>query len=74
MKSDILLRETNCCLGEYVPKLDSVRIDVESVVGLPSEEGSWKLSIVKELILVNIDFGIQLLHIVAVQFNLFRNF
>lgn len=55
-------------------KLDSVRMDVESVVGFPSEEGSWKLSIVKELILVSIYFGMQLLRIVAVQFNLFRNF
>lgn len=47
---------------------------MDSVVVLPSEEGSWKLSIVKELILVSTYFGMQLLHIVAVQFNLFRNF
>lgn len=47
---------------------------MESEVGLPLEEGSWKLSFVKEQILVSIYFGMQLLCAVAVQFNLFRNF
>lgn len=74
MKNEILLREIHCCFREYVLKPDSVRMDMESEVGLPLEEGSWELSIVKEQILVSIYFGMQLLHIVAVQFNLFRNF
>lgn len=40
MKKEILLRETHCCFGEYMLQQDSVRIDMESEVGLPSEEGS----------------------------------